>query len=63
MSATRVNHHYKNNDLVVDINTPELITTKIAAPIISDPTIEEVMNIAPSLDDSESPSDISTFFL
>jgi hypothetical protein len=53
----------KNNNLVVDTNIPELIATKIVASIISDPTIEEVTNVAPSLDDSKSPSNISTFFL
>jgi hypothetical protein len=63
MSRTGVDHYYENNNLVIDINTPELIATKIAAPTISDPTTEEVTNIAPSLDDSESPSNVSTFFL
>ncbi len=53
----------KNNDLVVDINIPKLIATKITAPTISDPTIKEVTNVTPSLDNSESPSNVSTFFL
>ncbi len=53
----------KNNNLVIDTNVPKLITTKIAAPTISDPTIKEVINVVPSLDDSKSLSNISTFFL
>jgi hypothetical protein len=53
----------KNNNLVVDINAPELITTKITTPTIPYFTIEEVINIVPSLDNSKSFSNISTFFL
>jgi hypothetical protein len=63
MSTTRVDHYYKNNDLVVDTNVPEPIATKIATPTISDLTIKEVTNVAPSLDNSESSSNISIFFL
>jgi hypothetical protein len=53
----------KNNNLVVDINIPKLIITKITTPTISNPTIKEVINVVPSLDNSKSLSNISTFFL
>jgi hypothetical protein len=61
-TATAAAPTTENNDLVVDTNAPEPIATEIAAPTISDPTAEEVTNVAPSSDDSESPSDVSTFF-
>jgi hypothetical protein len=53
----------ENNDLVVGTNVPKLITTKITIPTISDSIIEEVINVVPSLDNSKSLSNISTFFI